>query len=229
MEIKKTDKANIEKLRIIFFEIGIVLSLLLIIVIFEVDWNSGIENDFEPIESQHFIVEEQPMISIELPQVSQQAIITKPSKSQSIDIVKTDDQIKEDQALLEKELKELNDAIETLDSEEEDLDSDEIFVIVDQMPQFPGGESRFRIFLANSIQYPDYAKKNKIEGKVVARFVVDENGIVTRVKIIEGANPILDEAVLKGIKTMPNWYPGKRAGKCVKVCVTVPFMFYTDL
>ncbi len=103
--------------------------------------------------------------------------------------------------------------------------ADSVYILVDQMPEFPGGESALRQFISREIKYPDDAKKAGIHGKVIVNFVVDQKGNVGNAKIIRGVSPSIDQESLRVINTMPKWEPGKDKGKTVLVRYTLPITF----
>lgn len=105
--------------------------------------------------------------------------------------------------------------------EEEETDP---YVIVEEMPEFPGGEDALLRYLA-SIKYPPIAKDNDIEGKVYVHFVVNKKGEVTDVYASKGAEKILNEAAVAHVKKMPNWTPGRQRGKVVSVIYNLPINF----
>jgi protein TonB len=99
------------------------------------------------------------------------------------------------------------------------------FVIVEQMPEFPGGDLALRKFLANSVKYPAIAIENAIQGKVFVNFVVDKNGSISNVSIARGVDPSIDKEAIRVVKSMPKWIPGKQGGQAVRVSYTVPINF----
>lgn len=102
---------------------------------------------------------------------------------------------------------------------------DEVFVVVEDMPEFPGGEDSMRKFIAANLVYPDSALKNKIEGKVYIKFVVNETGKLTDIKVAKAVGWGFDEEALRVIKSMPDWKPGKQRNKPVKVSYVLPIKF----
>jgi len=100
-----------------------------------------------------------------------------------------------------------------------------VFVVVEEMPEFPGGEVALRQYIANAISYPDIAKKNRIQGKVFVNFVVEKDGSVSNAKIARGVDPALDAEALRIISTLPKWKSGKQKGAIVRVSYTVPVNF----
>ena len=99
------------------------------------------------------------------------------------------------------------------------------FLVVEQMPEFPGGDLALRKFLANSVKYPVIAQENGIQGKVFINFVVDKNGGISNVKVFRGVDPSLDKEAVRVVKAMPKWIPGKQGGQPVRVSYTVPINF----
>lgn len=105
-----------------------------------------------------------------------------------------------------------------------DEGADQVFTVVEQMPEFPGGDIALLKYLA-TCEYPSMAKENDLQGKVDIRFVIDKNGNVTEVTVARGADKILNDAAVKHVKNMPPWKPGKQNGKEVKVQYYVPIKF----
>ena len=104
----------------------------------------------------------------------------------------------------------------------------EVFTVVEEMPQFPGGMGEAMRFLAKNIKYPVESQKAKIEGRVIVQFVVKENGKVADIKVMRGVSPELDAEAMRVVGLMPDWIPGKQRGKAVAVKYTMPIMFRLD-
>lgn len=102
---------------------------------------------------------------------------------------------------------------------------DEVFVVVDEMPLYPGGIDALRMFLAQNIKYPVEAQKKGTQGKVYVNFVVEKDGSVGMAKIARGVSPELDAEALRIVKLLSNWNPGKHDGKPVRVSYTLPINF----
>jgi len=113
---------------------------------------------------------------------------------------------------------------QVLENSQEDA-SGEVYGIVEEMPQFPGGEIALCKYIANSIKYPVVAQKTGIQGKVYVSFIVDKDGGVTDVKVLQGVDPLLDREALRVVRSLPRWKPGKQRGVPVKVSYTVPINF----
>ncbi|MFZ2286415.1 MAG: energy transducer TonB [Bacteroidales bacterium] len=101
----------------------------------------------------------------------------------------------------------------------------EVFVVVEEMPSFPGGDAELFKFIYDNIKYPELAKENNIQGKVTLRFCVTYKGTVDQVSIVRGVDPSLDEEAIRVIKMLPLWKPGKQGGKPVNVWYSVPISF----
>ena len=100
-----------------------------------------------------------------------------------------------------------------------------VFDVVEQMPEYPGGQAALFEYLSKNIKYPDDAAKKKVEGKVFVTFVVDTDGKITEVSLLRKVFPSLDAEAIRVISAMPNWIPGKQKGQAVRVKYTVPIMF----
>ena len=112
--------------------------------------------------------------------------------------------------------------VEKVEEKEEET---KVFEVVEQMPQFPGGDAALMQFLSSHIKYPVVAEENGIQGRVVCTFVVERNGSITDVKVVKSVDPSLDKEAVRVIKSMPNWIPGKQNGSAVRVKYTVPVTF----
>lgn len=102
---------------------------------------------------------------------------------------------------------------------------DEVFVVVDEMPEYPGGVDALRRFLAQNVKYPVEAQKKGTQGKVYVNFVVEKDGSVGLVKIARGVSPELDAEGMRVVKLLSGWLPGKHNGKPVRVSYTLPINF----
>ncbi|MFZ0282884.1 MAG: energy transducer TonB [Bacteroidales bacterium] len=108
--------------------------------------------------------------------------------------------------------------------QEEDPEA-EPFVVVEEMPMFPGGEVELLKYIMEHTQYPEVAKENNIQGKVIVRFCVTSKGGVDKVSILKGVDPELDKEAIRVVQTLPAFKPGKQGGKPVPVWYMVPINF----
>jgi TonB family protein len=114
---------------------------------------------------------------------------------------------------------------ETVSLPEQTKDKNGVYSVVDQMPEFDGNLMEY---LGKNIKYPEKAKNEKIEGRVVIKFVIDEKGAVTNAEVVKSPNQQLSDAALAVVNGMPKWKPGETKGKKVKVYYTLPIMYKLD-
>ncbi|MDD3039405.1 M56 family metallopeptidase [Bacteroides sp.] len=105
------------------------------------------------------------------------------------------------------------------------IPEDVVFEVVEQMPQFPGGQKAFMQFLGRNIKYPTVAHAKGTQGRVIVQFVVGKDGSISDIKAINNVDPYLDKEAERIISSMPKWIPGQQRGKTVRVKYTVPIMF----
>jgi TonB family protein len=101
----------------------------------------------------------------------------------------------------------------------------EVFVVVEEMPLFPGGEKALFDFIYANLKYPENEKKNNIQGRVILRFCVNYLGGIDRVSVLKSVNPALDAEAIRVISMLPTWQPGKQGGKPVSVWYSLPVIF----
>ena len=139
-----------------------------------------------------------------------------------------DDEMYSEKHVSEKEYNDTPDAIMTEsdeNSKEEVDDSDEIFQVVEQMPEFPGGMEALLAYLGKNIKYPVSAQENNIQGRSIVEIIVNKDGSISNPKIIKSLDPDCDKEAIRVIMTMPRWNPGKQRGKDVRVKYTIPVTF----
>lgn len=105
----------------------------------------------------------------------------------------------------------------------------DVYVVVEEMPEFPGGVVKMNEYLSNSIIYPEYAVENNIEGRVIVEFVVNTDGTITDTQIKQSVHELLDNEALRIVKAMPRWKPAKQKGKLVRVKYTLPINFNLEI
>ena len=127
--------------------------------------------------------------------------------------------VKTESAISEKEI--------VIEVEPEEL-PDDVFVVVEEMPEFPGGTMAFLQFLASNIKYPAECKEKGIQGRVLVSFIVNKDGSIIDPEVVQSVDPALDAVALKVVSSMPNWKPGTQGGVPVRVQYTVPVNFRLD-
>tara|TARA_R110001583_G_scaffold74156_4_gene205574 strand:- start:1263 stop:1946 length:684 start_codon:yes stop_codon:yes gene_type:complete len=224
MEIKKTKKADLENKRGLFLEIGLVLTLA--IVFFAFEWRTDShEADVINIVDELFVDDDVVPITREpvkpppppppAPRLTDVLIIVDGDEDfdEVLDIV-------DSQALIDETYR-----VSVVNDEESDTDEEHIFVIVEDMPEFPGGELALLNWIAKSVKYPTLAQENGIAGRVHLNFVINETGGIDNIVVTRGVDPSLDREAVRVIKQMPKWKPGKQRGKAVKVSFSLPINF----
>jgi protein TonB len=227
MEVKKYPQADMERFHNFFLEIGIVLALGITFAAFE--WNTKVQkaSDLGRVAVQESetelipITRQEPVHPPEPPPPQKVVeILTIVSNDAEIDEeLDIDDTEADQETMIDVR------PVITMGRDEDVEDDSQVFFIVEEMPEFPGGEMALRQFIANAIKYPVIAQENGIQGKVYVSFVVGKDGQVSGAKIIRGVDPSLDKEAIRVVNSLPRWKPGKQQGKTVRVSFSVPISF----
>ena len=225
MERKKNDKANLEKKKGVFFQLGLVITLSLILIGFE--WTSlGLsENQFDIGEGD--VIDEE-IIPVTRQKKPEPKSLPKPPKVTEVLNIVEDDVIIENELILDDMESDQDEEVQILDFDmaDEEQEEAEIFYIVEDMPSFKGkGLNGFRNWVMKNLQYPEIAAENGISGTVYVQFVVEPTGMVNKVTIMRSVDPSLDKEAIRVVKTSPKWVAGKQRGKPVRVAFTFPIKF----
>lgn len=225
MECKKNDKVNLEKRKGVFFQLGLVITLSLILIGFE--WtSSGLsENQFDTGEGD--VIDEE-IIPVTRQEKPEPKTLPKPPKvTEVLNIVENDVTI-ENELILDDLESDQDEEVQILDFDmaDEEEEEAEIFFIVEDMPSFKGkGLNGFRNWVMKNLNYPEIAAENGISGTVYVMFVVEPSGLVNKVTIMRSVDPSLDKEAIRVVKTSPKWTAGKQRGKPVRVAFTFPIKF----
>lgn len=219
MELKKNPQADLEKQKGLFFEIGLVASLAIVLVAFEWKSYEGNLQDLGQLQMEQ--IEEEI-----IPITQQQVTPPPPPPPQTIElqIVEDDKEIENEIDIKDSEADQ-NTQVQVVAQQEEVVEEVEIFTIVEDMPTFPGGEEALFKYLGNNIKYPQMAKEAGIQGTVFVTFVIGADGKVRDVKVLRGIKGGCDEEAVRVVQNMPNWKPGKQRGKSVSVQYNLPIRF----
>ena len=227
MEVKKSPKADLENKKSTWLLIGYVIVLAFMFVSFE--WTKrDVKIDMSQAVADLVFEEE-----IEIPITEQPEMATPPPPPEAPAIVETLTIVDDDMDIESTEIassEETGQAVEIAyvppTVEEEEVEEQEIFEVVEQMPEFPnGGMAGLMQYLSKNIKYPTIAQENGTQGRVTVQFVVNADGSIVDAKVIRGVDPYLDKEALRVINSMPKWKPGMQRGKAVRVKYTVPVMF----
>ena len=227
MEIKKSPKADLERTKTMSILMGFVVGLAVLFVGFE--WSNREVRVVTADEGVADIIAEEE-VEITRPENTPPPPPPPPAPAvaEMLNVVEDDVEL-EQQDILSSE--DSQDAVQQetfvapVVEEEEEEAAQQIFTVVEEMPDFPGGQAELLKFIAKSIKYPVIAQENGIQGRVICAFVVNKDGSVVDAEVLRGVDPALDKEALRVIGTMPKWKPGKQRGKPVRVKYTVPITF----
>lgn len=222
MKAKKSKRANLENLRTIFIQIGLVITLSLILVAFE--WKSAAENTKELIINTDY-----KDLTV-LPPVTMPKQEVKAVKPPSFEIEIIEDIIDID---IDEDLQGLLIGLEDYEPldlgdivRDDEVVDDDPFISAEFMPTFLGKDrSYFRNYVAENVKFPKNAIENGISGTVYVTFVIDRDGSVIDIALLRGVHPIIDKAVLNAIRNSPKWEPGMHNGTFVKVKYSISVAF----
>ena len=221
MELKKAPEHDLTKKSGMFLNLGLTISLFIMILAFEwpnrgdqgiIDLGS-VNDDFEDI--------------LEIPPTQQPP--PPPPKIQIPEIIEVPDEEEIEEEIdveLDVEVTEET-VVEDIVFEEapEEENVDEIFNIVEDQPEFPGGLAAFYKYVGNKMKYPSQARRMGIEGRVYLQFVVDRDGSITDIVAVKGIGAGCDEEAVRVMKTVPKFKPGKQRGRPVRVRMSLPIVF----
>ena len=226
MEIKKSDKANLENKKLLFVEIGLVLALG--ITLFAFEWTSK-ETTVSVLEDTTEILIEEEIIPITQDTPPPPPAAPKiPVLSDQIDIVDDEIEIEDDMFMnLEDDASLGVEIMDYVEVEEEEVEEEAIpFQLVEEKPSFQGGDAnQFSKWVNQRLQYPEIAKENGVQGRVTLQFTVEKDGSVTKVKVLRGVDPSLDKEAVRVVSQSPKWKPGKQRDRAVPVTYTCPVIF----
>ena len=213
MESKKNPKISLENKKGMFFQIGLAITLVAVLISF--NWKSYDKSNYNLGDLNLDDMEE------EIIPITRQEVKPPPPPPPPPEII----EIVEDEVEIENEVE-----IEETDTDEDEIveieeDDEEFFMVVENMPEFPGGDLGLMKFIQKNVKYPAIAKEYNITGKVYVSFIVDRQGKVTNVKIVRGVDKNLDAEAFRVVSSLPKYKPGRQRGKAVRVMFTIPINF----
>ncbi len=223
MEEKKSPKANLENKKLMFMQIGMIISLLIAWLAFEHKNYDKREIDESLLNRE--IVEDLEMTEITKQEEQKPQPIETPQQTTQLEIVDDDVEVADIEINAEVDQQEVIEEYVPVEVEEEEVVEQEIFQIVEEMPSFPGGEAKLMEYVAKNIKYPQIARETGIQGRVFVGFVVEPDGSISNVKLLRGIGGGCDEEAMRVIKSLPKWKPGKQRGKAVRVSYQIPVFF----
>ena len=221
MEEKKSPKANLENKKLMFTQIGLIISLAVAWVVFEIKSYDKLE--FTDVGRTVEVLEEE-MVEITKQEQKPQPVEV-PKQTTQIQVVEDDVEVDDVEINAEVDQNEVIEEYIAPEVEEEEVVEAEIFTIVEEMPEFPGGMQKLADYLAKNIKYPQMARESGIQGRVFVNFVVEPDGHVSNVNVMRSLGGGCDEEAMRVVKAMPKWKPGKQRGKAVRVSYILPVNF----
>ena len=226
MEIKKSEKANLENKKLLFLEIGLIISLLIVYIALE--WTSK-ETNTAVLEDNTEILIEEEIISTNMETPPPPPAAPKmPVLSDQIDIVDDEIELEDDMFMnLEDDSSLGVEIMDYVEVQEEVVEEEAIpFQLVEEKPSFQGGDAnQFSKWVNSRLVYPEIAKENGVSGRVTLQFTVEKDGSVTKVRVLRGVDPSLDKEAVRVVSMSPKWKPGKQRDRAVPVTYTFPVIF----
>ena len=223
MQLKKSPNASVEDKKLTYVLIGLVLVLSICYVAFE--WTEKEVTKYEVTDTEFFFEEE-----IDIQQTTQETPPPPPPPAvQEVEVLNVveDDVETETIEINTEDDKDVEVVIAPpVEAPVEEEEEEVVFMVVESMPEFPGGQQALFKYLAENVKYPVIAQENGIQGRVICQFVVNKDGSIVDVVVVRSSGePSLDKEALRVINSMPKWKPGKQRGKPVRVKYTVPVNF----
>lgn len=231
MEVKKSSKANLENRQTQGFLLGVILVLAMLFVALEYDYtSSGDEYDAETLENivkeiDLEVLKEEERIPLIKEQVREQ-----PQSAEKLNVVEEDPEVelKDDIAPPENDV-ELKTVEEAEDPEQPtvvDMEQNPLnFRVVEQLPEFPGGATELMKWLTKNLKYPISAERRGIQGKVLAQFIVNKDGSISDICLLNHVDNSLDREAMRVMRLMPPWKPGQMYDKPCRTQVCIPIVF----
>ena len=230
MEIKKSTKADLDGKRMQGFLLGVILVLTMLFVALEYDWTtSSSDYDFDALEN---IVKELDLEALKeeerIPLIKEQ-VVERPQSADKLNVVEDEPEVELKDEIAPPEDVELKTVDEVENPEQPTVVDMELnplnFRIVEELPEFPGGATAFMKWLTNNLRYPPTAQQRKVEGKVVAQFIVNTDGSISNIELVTRVDPNLDREALRVLRMMPQWKAGKQNDKACRTQVCIPIVF----
>lgn len=224
MEIKKSKKASLEDKKLTFTLIGLVVTLFIVWRVFE--YKSYDKQELDTFTRQVEVIEEEmveitkqempkPPVQAPKPQVTQIQVVEDDVEVEDIDINAEVDQDEEIEEYI----------YEAPEIEEETIEEEEVFLSVEENPEFPGGPAKLMEYVQKNLKYPMMARESGIQGRVFVNFVVEKDGSISNVNVLRGIGGGCDEEAIRVVQNLPKFKPGKQRGNPVRVSYTLPIVF----
>ena len=221
MELKKSNEANLENKKFVFFSVGLVMVSAVVLMAFT--YNAAQDNTVAALDEDDGLGDElvfELPPEEEIPEEEPPETAPPPPVIEEIEIVEDDEEVEEiDFSAMDEEVEEVP------DDEPAEIVAEPIADFAEVEPAFPGGEGAMMQWIQEHIEYPQLAVEMGEQGIVYVQFVVNKDGSIEQVKIMRGVSDALDDEAVKVVKKMPKWTPGEQAGKKVRCRFTLPIHF----
>ncbi|MDY6371496.1 MAG: energy transducer TonB [Bacteroidales bacterium] len=225
MELKKNPKADLEKRRGLYLEIGLVVALVAALVAFNV---KSYDREVKDVVDRDAVLEEEEIIiQTDVQEPPPPPPPEQPEVTTVLEVVADDKEITNELQVSA----EVTDETQNIQitpvvvEEEEEVAEETIFTVVENDPEFPGGMDALYKYLAQNIKYPQLARDNNITGRVYVTFVVEKDGSIANPKVLRDIGGGCGQEAIRVVKSMPKWTPGKQRGKAVRVQFNLPVNF----
>lgn len=223
MEIKKSPKADLQNKRGLLLEIGLVIALGLVIVAFSYTPKEHriekIDMNYGPVEEEITEITRQDQKPPEPPKKVEMKVI-----ADLLQVVTNDTKITTDVDFAE--FSDDTEILQQVEVVEETIEDDAPFVTAETMPSFQGGDlNTFRNWVQSNVKFPQIALENGIQGRVILSFVIERDGRLTNIKVLQTPDRSLSEEAIRVLNKSPKWAPGKQRNQVVRVSYTLPVEF----
>ena len=225
MEVKKSPKADLESKKTSNLLVGAILTLAVLFVGFE--WSERDKKVTTDTGLQEVLFEEEIIPITEQEQPKQAPPPPEaPKVEEVLEIMDNDSKVEESTIQASDDTQAAVEVKYTpVEVEEEEVEEEQIFTIVEEAASFPGGIGECMKWLGKNIKYPTISQENGVQGRVIVQFVVNRDGTIVDAKVVRGVDPYLDKEALRVVNMMPKWQPGKQRGKAVRCQFTLPVQF----
>ena len=223
MQVKKSENASLEKDKLVYVLMGLVFTLSLVFVALE--WTEKEVTKYEVTDTE-FLFEDE----LDIQQTTQETPPPPPPPAvQEVEVLNVvEDNVETESIEVNTEDDKAEEVViaAPVEAPVEEEEEEVVFVIVESMPEFPGGQQALFKYLSENVKYPVIAQENGIQGRVICQFVVNKDGSIVDVEVVRsGGDPSLDKEAVRVIKSMPKWKPGKQRNQPVRVKFTLPVNF----
>ena len=223
MEIKKSPKADLQNKRGLLLEVGLIIALGLVILAFSYTPKEHriekLDMEYAPVETEITEITRQPEKQPEAPKTVEVKVI-----ADMLEVVTNDTKIETDFTFTD--FDQDAEIIQQVDIVEEVIEDDQPFLVAETMPSFQGGDlNTFRNWVQQNVKFPQIALENGIQGRVVLSFVIEKDGRLTNIQVLQTPDRSLSEEAIRVLSKSPKWSPGKQRNQVVRVKYTLPVDF----